>query len=131
MRARIALAVAVVAVLVAGALAVSQRFSRDATAQEDGVVLPLFYAEIVGWCSSACAPQFVERPDGYVRVVIEDLAGTEQACQPMALPEDIEGWALVAAAGDQATPAAGEIVAIDEVRQVSSADICELIVARL
>jgi hypothetical protein len=131
MRARIVVVGFCVVVLAAGALAVSQRLAGDATAQEQEVVLPLFYAEIAGWCSSACAPRFVELPDGYVRVVLADSAGTKPACQPMALPEDVEGWALVAAAGEQATPAAGDIVAIDEVRKVSSAAICELIVARL
>jgi len=133
MRARIGLAIVIVVVLVAGALAASQRFSGDATAQEDAeepAALPIFYAEIAGWCADGCAPAFADLPDGYVRAVIADLTGASQACQPMALPEDVEGWALVRADGEQATPTAGEIVALDDLRQTPDAAICELIVSR-
>jgi hypothetical protein len=130
MRARIVVAVLGVVVLIAGALAASQRFSGDATAREVPQ-LPILVNEVSDWCVEATGDScndiaYQWLPDGTLHAVldVDENDGVNGICARMVIPPDVTGWAHLAVLDSKQ----GRVVATDEVR--STDYVCELVIRR-
>lgn len=96
MKIRFAVAIALLAALSVIVLLLRAAPSNPVGAQSESPQ-PLLFTEIAHWCPAICSGMFSDVDGGYVRFVIDgdSLYPIGWGCEPMLIPEGIEGWAYV------------------------------------